>query len=267
MTLIKYLVNRKEDNTMISEIISQIENNVSPEFLEIFEDKKDLTINKTIKIFEYFLKFIFKEIKEDFDDYNLVFDDKRVEKKTKDELEKYFTKEEEDNDDENNIIVNQKIINKNNLASAIRWFIILVLFGEKDKDNKIKANKKNLINYLNVEDLWKKDTYKDTKFIRDLNELKKFNIPMNKIVWLYDYLVEEEEEEEEEDYIKEIEDYIEKKNIKPETSKYKIPDSELHSSSEDDNKSEDSDKSSNSAKNGSDDEDSDGSNDGDEEGD
>ncbi len=43
---------------------------------------------------------------------------------------------------------------------------------------------------------------------------------MNKIVWLYDYLVEEEEEE---DYIKEIEDNIAKKNVKPESKpKYLI---------------------------------------------
>ena len=79
-----------------------------------------------------------------------------------------------------------------------------------------------MINYLNIEDLWNKDIYKDTKFNRDLNELKKFNIPKNKIVWLYDYLVEEEEKEEE-DYIKEIEDYISKKNVKPESKpKYLI---------------------------------------------
>ena len=76
------------------------------------------------------------------------------------------------------------------------------------KIRRIKSNKKILINYLNVEDLWNKDIYKDTKFNRDLNELKKFNIPKNKIVWLYDYLVEEEVEE---DYIKEIEDYIVKR--------------------------------------------------------
>ncbi len=112
MILIKYLANRKEDNIMISEINSEIENNVSSEFLNIFEDKKDLTINKTIKIFEYFLKFIFNEIKEDLNYYILVFDDKREEKKTKDELEKYFTKEEEDNDDEVNNIVNQKLLIK-----------------------------------------------------------------------------------------------------------------------------------------------------------
>ena len=142
MTLIKYLVNKIEDNVMISEINSQIENNVSPEFLQIFEDKKDLTINKTISLFEYFLKFIFNEIKKDLDDYKSDFDNKKIEKKTKDELEKYFKKEEEDNDEENNINVNQKIIDKNNLASAIRWFMILVLFGEEDKDNKIKENKK-----------------------------------------------------------------------------------------------------------------------------
>ena len=94
------------------------------------------------------MKLILNKIKEDLNDYKLVFDDKKEEKKKKDELEKYFT----DNDEESNNIVNQKIINKNNLASAIRWFIILVLFGEKEKDNKIKANKKNLINYLTADD-------------------------------------------------------------------------------------------------------------------
>ena len=52
---------------------------------------------------------------------------------------------------------------------------------------------------------WNKNIFKDIIFNRVLNELKKFNIPMNKIVWLYDYFVEEEEED---DYIKEIEDYI-----------------------------------------------------------
>ncbi len=120
-----------------------------------------------------------------------------MKKKTKDELEKYFG---EDSD--------KKAIEKNSLLSAIKWFMALVLFGEKDKENKIKENKKNLFDYLNVVDLWKKDVYKDSNFIKELNALKKFNIQINKIIWLYDYLAEEEEEEE---LIKEIKEYIEKK--------------------------------------------------------
>ena len=43
-----------------------------------------------------------------------------------------------------------------------------------------------------------------------MNDLRELNIQINKIIWLYDYLVEGEEE----DYIKEIEDYIENKDEK-----------------------------------------------------
>ena len=80
----------------------------------------------------------------------------------------------------------------------------LVLFNEKDKENKIKGNKKNLFNYLNVADLWDKGIYNDTNnFNSDLAELEKSNIPINKIIWLYDFLVEGEKEEDPEKEIKE----------------------------------------------------------------
>ena len=214
---------------MISEINSQIENNISPEIFEHFQKSK-----RSYNTFEYFFKFILN----DTDAYKVNFNDKKVEKKTKDELEKYFTIKE-DNDDENNIIDNKKNINKNNLASVIKWFMILVLFSEKYKDNKIKENKKNWINYLNVEDLWNEDIKKDSKFSRDLNDLKKFNIQMNEIVWLNDYLVEDENEEEN---IKEIKDYINNKNVKPAKDKYnniQVDDSEDSYDSKSDEESED----------------------------
>ena len=154
-------------------------------------------MNKTTEIFEYFLKLIFGDIKDEIEEFKQDYKDKKLEKKTKDELEKYFG---EDSD--------KKAIEKNSLLSAIKWFMALVLFREKDKEDKIKENKKNLFDYLNVVDLWKKDVYKDSNFIKELNALKKFNIQINKIIWLYDYLAEEEEEEE---LIKEIKEYIEKK--------------------------------------------------------
>ena len=229
MTLIKYLSNNKENNTAISEINKKIESNFSPEFLEIFKEekvdedndekekksnKRDLTVNKTLAIFEYFLKFIFKEIKEDLEEYSpSEFKDKKLERKAKEELEKFFSYEEKEEEEINNIY-NKKIIKKDNLTLALKWFMTLVLFNEKDKENKIKGNKKNLINYLNVADLWDKDIYKDTNnFNSDLVELKKCNIPINKIIWLYEFLVEGAEEEE--DPEKGIKEYIEKKYGKP----------------------------------------------------
>jgi hypothetical protein len=225
MALIRHLsINNEKNDDPISEINSKIENALSEEFLGIFRDdddneenkkykKKDLTVNKTMAIFEYFLIFIFDEIKEDLEEYSLKFDDKKLEKKTKDELEKYFKKEEK-NDEETEDSKNKRIINKNNLALALKWFMTLVLFDEKDKENKIKENKKNIINYLNAADLWDKDTFKDNKFNAELGELKKCNIQINKIIWLYDFLVEDQEEEEAENAKKEILDYIEKNTEK-----------------------------------------------------
>ena len=213
ITLIKYLGNRKEENIMISEINSKIENNVSKEFIQIFENQKYLTIDKTYEIFEYFLNLIFIEIKEEIEEFNIDFKDKEKEQKLKDELDKFFEiKDDKDNEDDNNNNDEKKIITKDNLAYAIKLFISLVLFGEKDKENKIKENKKNIFNYLNAEDLWSREVYKDPKFIEELNKLKeKYNIQMSKIIWFYDYLVEDVEEY---DYKGKIEEYLKKKEQK-----------------------------------------------------
>jgi hypothetical protein len=203
MTLINFVAKRNEENIMISEMNSHIENDISQEFMKLFEDKKELTIKKIIELFKYYLNLIFNDIKEDLEDYKIDFDEKKAEEKAEDELEKYFFVDEKISNKDK-----QRIINKNNLAGALKWFMCLVLFGEKEKNKKIKASKKNLIDYLDAEDLWEENIYKDTKFNKDLIELKELNIQINKIIWLYDYLVEGEEEE---NYIKEIEEYIEKK--------------------------------------------------------
>jgi len=257
MTLLKYLSNNNEKNTSISDINAKIESNFTTEFLGIFKEekeddddkgqkskKKDLTVNKTLAIFEYFLKFIFKEIKEDLSDYSPEFKDKKLEKKVKEELEKFFSYEEKEVEEIDNIDnKNIKIINKDNLSVALKWFMTLVLFNEEDKENKIKGNKKNLFNYLNVADLWDKNIYEETSsFNSDLVELKKCNIQINKIIWLYDFLVEGEEEEE--DPEKEIKEYIEKKNknqnVDEEEQKEKEEDnSESKSSEEESHNSDD----------------------------
>ena len=215
ITLIKYLSCNKESNSSISEIIAKIKSIFSKEFLELFnykevnnkDDKivkKELTVNKTLIIFEYFLEFIFREIKEDLEKYSLEFKDKKLEKKTEDKLKEFFGYKEED-DEKMDYINNKKIINKNNLAIALKWFMTLILFNEKDKEHKIKGNKKNLISYLNVADFWEKNIYNDIiNFNSDLAELKKCNIQINKIIWLYDFLIKEYEEDPEE----EIKEYI-----------------------------------------------------------
>ena len=94
----------------------------------------------------------------------------------------------------------------------------LVLFREKDKKNKLKENQKNLINYLNVKDLWNMHIYKDIKFNEDLSQLKNLKIRINNTIWFYDYLIEEEGDV---DYIEEIKDYLKKKYRNLRTKKIK----------------------------------------------
>ena len=67
--------------------------------------------------------------------------------------------------------------------------MVLVLFREKDKKNKIQYNIQNIINYLKTSDYWDNDIYNNEKFQEDLYELRIINIQINQIVWLYDYLV------------------------------------------------------------------------------
>ena len=81
------------------------------------------------------------------------------------------------------------IITKKNLAYAIRLFITLVLFQEDDKDDKIKNNCNNIINYLKSTDFWKKETKDfDEIFLKNLNELKSMNIQINQIISFYEIL-------------------------------------------------------------------------------
>ena len=87
---------------------------------------------------------------------------------------------------------------------------------KKTKKKKIKENKKNIVNYLDIEDLWEKSIYNHDKFKKELNGLKELNITVNKIIWLYDYLIEGEEDE---DFIQEIEDYLKNKEEQLEQNK------------------------------------------------
>ena len=48
----------------------------------------------------------------------------------------------------------------------------IILLQEEDKENKIKSNRNNLVNYLSSLDLWKSDIYNNEDFNKSLNELK-----------------------------------------------------------------------------------------------
>jgi hypothetical protein len=91
-----------------------------------------------------------------------------------------------------------------------------VLLEEDDKENKIKNNCNNIINYLKSEELWNREVYCHKDFNKNINELKSANIQIKQIVFLYEFLEEDQE----------IEDRLDKllaliKNSEKEKSKRK----------------------------------------------
>ena len=204
ITLLQYLNNIKKEEkenyvkegSLIYDVVKNIEDSISPDFLKIFEGKKELSVNKTSDIFNYYLQLIFNDAKGEIEKYQKENEDKmnQLDEKTIKQLDSYFEKE-------------KIIINKEVLENAIQLFITLVLFREKDKENKIKSNRKNLIDYLKSPDLWDNIIYKDEKFNQNLNELKRCNIKINQTLWLYNYLVGNRKF----DVFKEIEQYIKSK--------------------------------------------------------
>jgi hypothetical protein len=105
------------------------------------------------------------------------------------------------------------------------------------RTKKIKSNKKNIIDYLKNNDLWKSSLYNNEtnkmKFEGDLSKLKDLNIKIKEILSFYDYLIDKKDEGFEED----IETYIKEK----EEAKRKTQTTGKDSSDEDDEDDDDDD--------------------------
>ena len=114
----------------------------------------------------------------------------------------------------------------------------LVLFREEDKENKIKSNRKNIVNYLKAQDLWDKDKYKDLIFNENLNELKKINIQINQILYIVD--IKEEDISDIKGYNKNEEEKNKQSNQNTDNKDNKESDSEKEEE-ESENESENSD--------------------------
>ena len=186
------------ERTKICDIVKDLKN-ISEDFREIFQDKKqekekdnsnaNLNVSKIINIFDYYLKLIFVYVKKDIQKYQ---EKKEIEGKKKILDELFKTNED---------------IQKEDLASAIRLFITLVLYREKekDKDKKIKTNKKDISDYLKSKDLWNSSLYNNTtKFKENLSKIKELNIKIKEILYFYYYLVDNKDE----GFSAEVEKYI-----------------------------------------------------------
>jgi hypothetical protein len=156
--------------TKIFEVIDNLKNIISNNFIRLFDNNDSLSINKTTEIFEYFLKIIFNDIKSQIKRYQ----EQSLNIETEEKINNYYKKDH--------------LINKKDFSNAIRLFISLILYPEEDKENKIKSNNINIINYLRQSDLWGNDIYNNSKFHKNLYELSLFNVKINQIIPLYELL-------------------------------------------------------------------------------
>ena len=255
ITLIEYLNKESKDqnnkinsNTKICdiEIVKNLKS-ISDDFQGIFLDqeqdnadqknnndpnakpKANLNVGKITNIFNYFLELIFKYVKKDI---------RKYQEKNKNEESAY------------KLEVKDMIIKKGDLASAIRIFITLVLYREKenDKERKIKSNKKNIIDYLKNKDLWDSSLYSNSpKFEENLSKIKGLNIKIKEILFLYNYLIgnkDEGFEDEVVDHIKKREEEIKKQKEREEQlakEQAKQDDEDKEEIQEDDDEDEDDD--------------------------
>ena len=213
ITLIKFLNEKRnegndkdiKEESKIYEVINKLKDRVSDNFIKIFENNDGLTIDKTTSIFEYYLKSIYEVVSNEIKIYK-----QELNEESKNKIKDYYQKSK------------KNIIKKTEFARAIRIFTTLVLFLEEDKENKLKNNRNNILNYLKAPDLWSKDLYEDQDFNNNLIELKSINAPINQIISLYEYLGKDIENNYFDDIKKEIDNVKTQANttkVEPEETK------------------------------------------------
>lgn len=73
------------------------------------------------------------------------------------------------------------LINKDIFTFNIRLFISSFLSVEKNKEDKIKRNSNNIINYIDIPDIWNKSIYIQNEFREELNKIINLKIQLNLI--------------------------------------------------------------------------------------
>ena len=203
---------------------------VSDDFKNLFKDNDSLTIKKTTYLFEYYRDLIFGKIKNSIKAYQ-----NDLESEQKDNIKSCL---------ENLTIIKE---NEKQFKATIRAFITLFLIFEKDKENNIRQNENNVINYFDIPDIWDSTISSMSNFKEELNNLKQLNIKINQIVSFYDLLGEDitpkyfEDVKKEVEREKEIQKIIEKEPEpvnEEEEEKPDNPSEENFSDYDDDNKSE-----------------------------
>ena len=217
---------------------------ITDNFKEIFKKEKkensennqnqrsnNLTIGKTTNLFLYYLRLIFdKIIKTKFQKYQINKKKEDIDEKKRNKINKYF-------DDDNNHLIKKEIF-----RNSIRLLITLFLY-KNDNEQKIKENKNNIVNYLNIKDIWVDISTNKSEFLEELRKIKKLNIQLNQILAVYDLLTCDKDDEK---YYNEVEKEIEKtKKIAPKEEPIEEDSDKTSSDDESQSANDDSDKDSN----------------------
>ena len=155
--------------TKICKLFEGLES-ISNDFKEIFKERNNFAINKLLNLYEYYQILCFNRVKDKLHQYQ----EKITDEKQKELINNYIK----------DLKANENI--KKIIEIAIRKFILCFLAKEKDKEKKIKLNKNNIGNYLEIEDLWNKDFYKKKEFYQELKNLKTVSIKVNNVIPFYE---------------------------------------------------------------------------------
>ena len=206
-----------KDNSQISDAFMKF-NKVSEDFKKIFQENNNLIISKTTYLFEYYRDLIFGKIKLGFK----AFQENELQKEQEESIEKCFKE--------------LNLITKDEFKRAIRSFIVLFLNLEKNKETNIKENENNIVNYLDIPDIWNDSIYKNRNFQEELNNIRQINCKMNQVLPLYNSLGDDIDEKYFQDVKKVVEQ--EKEMKKAEENKEALNDEEQNpEENEEENKS------------------------------
>ena len=142
--------------------------NITKKFIEIFKDT-EICISKLSNLFKYYLILVYPVFKKELQKYQENLTEEKI-----NEIKQYFK--------------NEHLITKDIFDYSIRIFISSFLSEEKNEENKIKKNANNIINYLEIPDIWEKNIYNKIEFIDELNQIKNLKIQLNQICFISEIL-------------------------------------------------------------------------------
>ena len=162
---------------------SQIGNdNYSNEFNNLLGNNDNYTLNKLISIFMFSEKLMFLNIfKKEYKKY--------LSEKDYESDKNEFSLSDKNKKEIDNFYMEERLITKEIICSAIRRYLTRYLSREKDLEKYFKNNKRNFIKNFYMDDLWDYEINKnDQQKKEEIKLIKNMNIEIRQIISLYDYL-------------------------------------------------------------------------------